>query len=449
MARLSLPFLGRKSNAQVAATTEKSVIVSGESLHSYIRPGQAGYETLPIDDIITRYGYKEYVKMRQDAQVKAALNFKKILVYARGFDLKPADDSPEAEEIASFVMDQFKRVKIKRIMREALTALDFGSSFGEKLWELQEWEGGQVIGLKNVKFRYPKSFKVMTDTHGNVTGFVQNPYWGNRIEFAPEKIFHFVHNKEFQDHYGQPDLRAVYKNWWAKKFIINFWNVHLEKIGSPLTAVKYPQGAGEEMKAALKTILTNLQAKTEILVPEGVEIDILESLKAGNTSFEDALLYHDGEIAKGILVPALLGFGSKSGPGPDSLSRLQLRTLFKVAQDLGDHMSEEMTDQLIKPLVDFNYDSKLYPEFIWADYGEFEAAEIADSIRLLHNAGIIDMDQEDVNYARGVVGLPIRDEGDEDEVLRPNPAPQGANMPPAAAPQGNDKGTTETKGNAE
>jgi hypothetical protein len=48
--------------------------------------------------------------------------------------------------------------------------------------------------------------------------------------------------------------------------------------------------------------------------------------------------------------------------------------------------------------------------FVWQDYGQFEGMKIADEIRQLHAAGIIDMDQTDVNYARSVLGLPIRDE---------------------------------------
>jgi len=60
----------------------------------------------------------------------------------------------------------------------------------------------------------------------------------------------------------------------------------------------------------------------------------------------------------------------------------------------------------------------------------------------LHAAGMIDMDQEDVNYARSILGLPLRKEGDpEDEVVRPQPLPPPAdpNKPPPAADQGNQR----------
>jgi hypothetical protein len=187
-------------------------------------------------------------------------------------------------------------------------------------------------------------------------------------------------------------LRAAYKSWWAKKFIHNFWNVFLERLGSPQTVMHYPQGASDELKETLKGILSGLSTKTEILIPEGVEIKLVEALRtSGQATFHDALTYHNNAIARAILMVALFGAGG-------------------------------------------------YPEFVWQDYGEFEGIEVADTIRLLHAAGIVDMDQSDVNYARSILGLPLRAEGDkEDEVVRPQPLPPPAdpNKPPPAAGQGN------------
>jgi hypothetical protein len=72
-------------------------------------------------------------------------------------------------------------------------------------------------------------------------------------------------------------------------------------------------------------------------------------------------------------------------------------------------------------------------------------AVIADEIRQLHAAGILDLDQDDVNYCRSVLGLPLRDDDNPDKVLRPAALPltgEGAAKPPAPG-QGNtraDKG---------
>ena len=193
-----------------------------------------------------------------------------------------------------------------------------------------------------------------------------------------------------------------------------------------MTLMKYPHGASPELKRLLKGILTGLSAKSELLVPEGVEVELIEATRSGTASFQDALQYHDNAISRGMLVVALLGMGgSDVTRGADSQSRLQLRVLFKMGDDLAKDLMRTFHDQVIKPLVDLNFEhTDLYPTFIWQEYGEFEGFEVADTIRLLHAAGMIDMDQEDVNYARSILGLPLRKEGDpEDDVVRPQPLP--------------------------
>jgi len=419
------------------------MVVDGEVVRSFLPAKNGGAEFLPVDDLINRKGWKIYRDMRHDDQVKATLAFKKILVHGRAWEIKPAEaDNAEAEKIAKFVKMNLERINFKRVAREALSALDFGFSLGEIIWEVQEVDGNKMLLIKGIKHRDPEHIKIHADKHGNIMKFVQESSYGERIELSFPKVWHYAHQSEFQNHYGVSDLRAAYRNWWAKKFLINFWNVFLERLGSPMTLMKYPLGASDELKRLLKGILSGLSAKSEILVPEGVEVELVEATRAGNATYAEALQYHDTAISRALLVVALLGLGGDGvSRGADSQSRLQLRVLFKMADELGKDLIETFSEQVIKPLVDMNFEHKdLYPTFLWQDYGEFEGIEVADTIRLLHAAGIVDMDQEDVNYARSILGLPLRKEGDpEDEVIRPHPLPPPAdpNKPPPAADQGN------------
>lgn len=446
-----------------SAVEQEVTVISGREYLMGLDPtnkyGQVAFYN--VDDIIRmKGGFTEYKRMRHDDAVKAALAFKKILVYGRTYDIDPASDSDKDGDIADFVTWNFKRAKFKRIIKEMLTALEFGFSVGEIIWEVTKYKGKPCVALKGVKFRDPETMYIYLDIHGNVTRYKQENTFAvsgapSEIWIDPKKVIHYAHQGELGNVYGISDLRSVYKNWWAKKFLVNFWNVYLERLGSPTLLMKYPKGASDKLQAVLKGILKDLGNRAEILVPDGVGVDVLESTRAGQATYADALIYHDGAIAKGILVPALLGFGDKQTRGADSQSRLQLRTLFKVTDEIGQECSEIIEEQIIKQLVDFNYDVDEYPSLIWQSYGEYEATEIADVIRLLHNAGVIDPDQEDVNYVRSIVGLPIRDrKDDEDEVLRPLPAPMGTGAAPPTTPdkggagQGNEKGKTGGAGGA-
>ncbi|MEE8606697.1 MAG: DUF935 family protein [Nitrospiraceae bacterium] len=433
----------------------------GATLRSY-QPingprGQRGgvVEILPVDEIITQKGWKEYRKMLHDPQITATLAFKKIMIYGRKWDVAPAGKSDKDKEIALFVSKALKRINFKGKIRESLSAFDFGFSLGELLWEVGKVDGKQAVVLKDIKFRDPEFIKVNTDKHGNIKSWVQDniSFMGatgaaSKITLDTDKVFHYAHNRQFSQHYGKSDLRAAYRGWWAKKFIIQFWNVFLERMGSPLMMTKYPMGAGTELKDALKQIMRNLSSKSEILIPEGVEISLIEATRSGQATYDTALAYQDKEIARAMLMIALLGSGGNEVTrGADSQSRLHLRTLHKMADETGADFMWEFNSQVVKQLVDFNFDVDEYPKVFFQDYGEFEAFEITDAIRLLHAAGIIDMDQEDVNFARSMLGMRVREEDDEDEVVRPAqmPPPASANAPPPAAAQGNqsaDKGAS-------
>ncbi len=410
-------------------------------------------EILPTDAIIQRKGWATYREMLNDPQISATLQFKKIMVYGRKWDVQPASEDQRDKEIADFVRKALLRVNFKRLMREALTCLQYGFSAGEKIWEITKLDGKQAILLKDIKFRDPEFMRVMTDKHGNIQKWLQDSNMFARpsgtpgtaaassIEISPDKIFHYAHNKEFSAHYGRSDLRSAYRSWWAKKFVIQFWSVFLERFGQPMTAIKYPMGSGTQLKDDLKQIMHGFSTKTELLIPEGVDIQLIEATRAGTASYGEALGYHDKEIARAMLMVALLGSGGNEVKrGSDSQSRLHLRTLYKMADELGLDLMFEFNRQVVKMLVDFNFDVDAYPVVYYQDYGEYEAFEITDAIRLLHSAGILELDGEDVNFARSLLGLNIRPEDNEDEIVRPAAIPPPGNTtPPPAAGQGNQR----------
>jgi phage gp29-like protein len=431
----------------------EDMVVSNGLLASLTRPGQGGVYFLPTDEIVRRHGWRTYKEMRVDDMVKACLAFKRILIRGRTWELAPANKTPQAKEVADYVTWALKRIDLDSVFEDVLSALEFGFAIGEKVFERCTYNGKQVVALQKIAFRDPATIEIRSDVHGNWLGARQlnlnfiGPQAGTfepYIELGPEKLWLWTYNGRFGNLYGEPDLRAAYRSWWAKKFIINFWNVFLERMGSPMTAMRYPLGATEEMKQTLKQIMRNLASKTEILIPQGVEINLIEATRSGRADYGAALAFHNGGIARSILMSTLFGTGAEteSSRGGDSQSFLQLRILFKMADDVSKAISASLMRQVVKQLVELNFTGDidaLMPRFIWQDYGQFEGMKIADTIRLLHAAGILDLDQKDVNYARSVLGLPLRDPDDpEDEVIRPAALPPpGSGAPPPSAPQGN------------
>jgi len=418
----------------------EKMVIGRDLISAATGVGQGGVYFLPVDEIIKRYGWRTYKQMIHDDQIKTCLSFKKILIHGRAWELAPSDDSEQAKKIAKVIEKNLRDIDFNRVVKESLSALEFGYSVGELVWARKEIDGETYILLDKIAHRDPEDIELKIDNHGNFIG-VRQQVTGAVIEIEASKLWHYAHDGRFGNPYGNSDLRAAYRSWWAKKFIINFWNVFLERMGSPMTKMTYPVGATDELKETLKKILKNLSSKTEVLVPQGVEIELIEAKRAGNASYDAALKYHNDSIARAILMVALLG--ETEGQGSDSQSALHLRLLFKMADEISQSLTATFCKQVIEQMVSMNFPKgSASPRFIWQDYGQFEGMKVADTIRLLHAAGIIDMDQKDVNYARSILGLPLRLEGEkEDEVVRPQPLPPPAdsNSPPPPANQGNDR----------
>lgn len=423
----------------------ESMVLGRDLISSATESGKGGVYFLPSDEILRRQGWRTYKQMIHDDQIKACMSFKKILIHGRAWELAPSDDKNEkAKEIAEFVEWNMRKINFNHVVKEALSALEFGFSVGELVFTRLEHNGKVYVGLEKIAHRDPEDLTLKIDEHGNLEG-VKQQVSSATIELEPQYVWHYAHDSRFGNLFGNSDLRAAYRSWWAKKFIINFWNVFLERMGAPMTKMTYPTGASDDLKTTLKSILKNLSAKSEVLVPEGVGVELIEAKRAGNATYEGALSFHNDSIARAILMVALLGTGGENdGRGNDSQSALHLRLLFKMADEIAQNVTASFMKQVVAQLVAINFKGSedLTPRFIWQDYGQFEGMKVADTIRLLHAAGILDMDQKDVNYARSILGLPLRLEGeDEDEVVRPQPLPPpaDANQPPPPAAQGNQK----------
>jgi phage gp29-like protein len=440
----------------------EQMVVSDGLMASMVRPGSGGVYFMPVDEIIRSQGWKTYNDMLNDDQIKACLSFKKILVTGRDYVLAASDESnPKAVEAAKLVQWCLDRMDFTGSMYEACTAFEYGYSLGELVWtrDMFPVTGQQVVCLDKLPHRDPRELYLQMDEHGNYTG-VKQVSMGQEIVLDPTKTWLYTYNKRFGNIYGNSDLRAAYRSWWAKKFVINFWNVFLERMGSPMMVMKYPQGASEALKATLKRILKSLASNTEVLVPTGVEIDLVEATRSGNASYQAALDWHNDAMARSFLLSGLFGVGGSgenTSRGAPSQSQIQTHLVFKMADKLSKELSATFMKQVVRQIIALNYGEDLVdtlmPQFVWQDYSEYAAQLIADEIRQLFVAGILDMDQIDINYVRSLLGLKQREEKDKpDQVVRPAPLPPaGGSTVPPPADQGNsraDKGGSAKTGDS-
>ena len=376
------------------------------------------------DELVGKKGLKIYKDMRTDEQVKACLMMKKFARLSTGWEIKPGDDEDKLSiELADFAQYNVKRIKgtFYDTLLGILTALDYGFSISEIVREyIEEGDFRGKVGLKAIKSREPFGYGFKTDVHGNLLGitFEQAGLFGgkdlgsNDNPYPPEKFVVYSYQKEFSNWFGRSDFREIYRSWWSKNMIIKFYNIFLERFGMPTVTATYPSGQDEKVLEMIDDILKNLQAKSGFRFPEGIKFELLEATRRGEAGYEKAIELHNTMIARGILVPELMGFTGRSS-GSRALGETQFGGFIWVLEKLGKDIEETIVDeQILRPLININYANvheKQYPVFKMNSLSDEDIEMKAKVVKIGVEAGVIDPTEQ---WVRDYLMFPKREEKD-------------------------------------
>jgi phage gp29-like protein len=368
-----------------------------------------------------------YRAMQTDDTVQDALRDLIVGRLDRGWFVTPGGDSATEKEQADTVswnLDNLPEGNLHHQLKEMMTAVKYGFSVTEMLFENMEW--GKYKGftlLQRFKTRTPDNFRFDVDIHGNLLedGLIQSvstpelAVQDRRLQWRGKFVI-FTHAGEFANFFGQSTLRACYSAWWMKQFLAKAWGVHLDRYGSPasVATVTTPVFQDATIVADMKKILKNLQAGTGIMVPEGVEIELLEAAHRGNAGFKDAF-----NIQRERIRHAILGKNAEKVP--------------LAIIDLGRELEAVLNDQFVPTLVDLNWETvKSYPTFHFAPPYDSQAMEKVKTAVDGVGAGAMTADLGLEQWGRLSLGIPpISDEEWEKQHKKKEAAP----APPAETPK--------------
>jgi phage gp29-like protein len=169
------------------------------------------------------------------------------------------------------------RGSVQDMLFKVLDALAKGFSICEINYKVIA--GGRyagMIGLESVKSKDPAGFGFDLDEFLNIRGLaLAGP--GFKADLPAEKFIIYTYMPGYELPHGQSDLRAAYKHWWSKDVILKFWNMYLEKFGMPTAKGAYKRGMPKDQQDDLLRVLDKIQQETAIVVPEDVQIELLEA----------------------------------------------------------------------------------------------------------------------------------------------------------------------------
>ncbi len=388
--------------------------------------------------LVGRRGLAIYDEMRRDEQVRSAMQFKKSAVMASGWSLHAPDGEDDDWEPLALVQEQFDSLGKGEIfftgsgfgdkVLEILSAMEYGFSVTEKLWESRDG----VVWLDDMKVRAPHNMFFDIDSHGNITGLRQSD-----LPLPIAKFLVMVYSPYFQNPYGESDLEPAYRAWWTKSNAYKWLAMLLEKHGIPPIFYLYdPEGIDETSKGRLRTIMERIQAATVGLIPRGGGKDSGEMWSPNLASnvddvFIPALNKFDNDIAKAILVPGLLGFTSDTAEGSFARADVHFDAFMLVVNKVRETVECIINSGVIKDIVDFNIPgADQYPLFKLNPLTDDVTDVILKSWSDLVSGKVVNPQQEDERHIREALKFPPMSEETEAKWDEPEDEPPLPDLAP-------------------
>lgn len=385
------------------------------------------------DELIGRKSCKIYRKMMTDEQVKAVVRFKRDAITSRDWYFTLDDDRlSDAERDMRIDIYTEMLNQVSGTFNDGLNYIMMcewqGFSITEKLIGTFDYRGVPYLGLRRLKPKPFDTFKFYTDEYGEITRFRQE-LDGREQDLDLGDFVYMVANPEMDEHYGQSELREAHRSFYSKEIIIRMYNIFLERYASgfPVLRPDPVNGpdiiAGSPLYSQLTAILDHLQVQTGVLLPKGI---MLEMIQAKSTDqYEKAIVFHDLQIAKALLVPNLLGISHTGQTGSYSQSQTQLEAFLWTLDNDAGRLVDTVNEQIFNPLSRDNFADGIGPKFRLKPISDEMKMKLIERWTALVTGKAVEATDTDEAHLRDLLDFP-----EKGEPLEVNSPPEPQNNPP-------------------
>ncbi len=362
------------------------------------------------DEVIRRKGFPYLREMEQkNGFLYGVLRTRAQSLLSKRWVVRPGSSEPREVAIAAFVRDALERVEGSFLddLRHIAGAIRYGYSLAELVWE--RWDSarhGERIGLRAIKDKPPEQFTFETDLYGNITGLRQR-VGAVRASLPLGKFVHFAFESEGENPYGHGLLSRCFWHDWFMREGWKFWAVYLERFGSPLVRATVPRATTPAERRELEDVISSIQQRTGLVIPEGVAIDFVEATRSGTASYREFIEEQKEAIAIVVLGQTLTTYvGSR---GSQALGTVHERTKEEILAADAEAIATVVNEQIIRRLVDANYAGiERYPVWTWEMTDVRDLESFARVVVRLRNTGI----RVPTEWVYRTFGIPIPQEGE-------------------------------------
>lgn len=250
----------------------------------------------PTDSVLRQKGgsLELYKEVLRDDQVKSVFEQRRRAVVSADWIVEPGAEDANSKAAADALTQNLEEIDFDRITDRMLYGVFYGYSVSEVMWE----PAGSLVRFADVKVRDRARF--MFDRDHNVYLKTSTEH----LRMPDRKFWTFSTGADHDDEpYGLGLGHWLYWPVWFKRNDIKFWLIFLEKFGQPTATGTIPAGKFEDKDFKTKALnaLRAITTDSAVLVPEGVEIALLEAARSGAADYEGMCKAMDAAIAKIIL----------------------------------------------------------------------------------------------------------------------------------------------------
>lgn len=326
-----------------------------------------------------------YDDIGRDPLIGSNLRTRAQAVVGKEWDMAPATDDNRDVEIAEYAKKVFLGFPFDLSRRAILRGgVLKGYAVSEIMWDYSEGD----ISIRAMKHRAQRRFRFDLKEHLRLLTAEDGLDGIDLTEAHPRKFQTFTFGDEPETSYGVGLGRELYWPWWFKKNGIKFWLMFCERFGSPTGLGKYPRGASPGEKATLLNALDTIRSSSSVIIPEGMEIALLEAAKSGSASTQSELVrYMDEQISICILGQTATTQGTPGRLGNDNAQEQVRDDLVKADADA---LTESLNAQVVRWLVDYQFPGHgRYPQ-MWIRAGaEADLNKLAERDKSLREGGVL------------------------------------------------------------
>lgn len=352
---------------------------------------------------------------RQDSQVRSILQAVTLPIRRTAVRLDPNGARDEvvqlvAEDLripilgAGDVMPQGRsrgRFSFSEHLRLALLETKFGHMFFEQQYRFDE-QGR--IRLRKLAPRMPRTISDINVARDG--GLVSIEQYGTDRPIPVSQLVAYVLDGDPGDWRGRSLLRSAYKNWLLKDRLLRTQAQTIERNGMGVPIYEAGPKDEQEQLEAGKKIATSYKSGTAAgaATPHGAKLR-LAGVEGNLPDAQPAIAYHDDQIAKAVLAH-FLNLGRQTGSW--ALGTTFADFFIFSLQTLADSVCETFNQHVVEDLVDLNFGENEPAPIVKLDEIGSQYAAVADALKLLVDAGLLEPDEAVKAAVRQAYSLPAK-----------------------------------------